>query len=73
MIYPTLYIDQNNNETLINIFDADFDDEEPVLSIKGEEEIFITLLKLFLNQYAMGFDDGYLACFDENELDSDSN
>lgn len=71
MIYPTLYIDQNNNETLINIFDTDFDDEEPVLSIKGEEEIFITLLKLFLNQYIMGFDDGYLACFDKDELDSD--
>ena len=71
MIYPTLYIDQNNNETLINIFDTDFDDEEPVLSIKGEEKIFITLLKLFLNQYTMGFDDGYLACFGEDELDSD--
>lgn len=71
MIYPTLYIDQNNNETLINIFDTDFDDEEPVLSIEGKEEIFITLLKLFLNQYAMGFDDGYLTCLDEDELDSD--
>lgn len=33
MIYPTLYIDQNNNQILINIFDTGFDNESPVLSI----------------------------------------
>lgn len=67
MIYPTLYIDQTNNQTLINIFDTKFNNESPVLSIKGNEEIFFTLTKLFLNQYYLGFGDGYEIGFDDAE------
>ena len=40
MIYPTLYIDQNNNQNLINIFDTEFDNENPVLSMEGDKEVF---------------------------------
>lgn len=67
MIYPTLYIDQNNNQTLVNIFDTDFNNEDPVLSFKGDEETFFILTKLFHNQYSIGFDKGYEVGFDDAE------
>ena len=67
MIYPTLYIDQINNQILINIFDIEFDNENPVLSIEGNQEIFFTLFKLFLNQYSIGFNNGYEVGFNDAE------
>ena len=67
MIYPTLYIDQNNNQNLINIFDTEFDNEKPVLSMEGDKEVFFTLFKLFLNQYSIGFNNGYKVGFDDAE------
>ena len=67
MIYPTFYIDQINNQILINIFDIEFDNENPVLSIEGNQEIFFTLFKLFLNQYSIGFNNGYEVGFNDAE------
>ena len=67
MIYPILYIDQNNNQNLINIFDTEFDNENPVLSMEGDKEVFFTLFKLFLNQYSIGFNNGYEVGFDDAE------
>lgn len=67
MIYPTLYIDQNNNQNLINIFDTEFDNENPVLSMEEDKEVFFTLFKLFLNQYSIGFNNGYEVGFDDAE------
>ena len=67
MIYPTLYINKINKQILINIFDTEFDNESPILSIEGNEEIFFTLFKLFLNQYSIGFNNGYEIGFDDAE------
>lgn len=75
MIYPTITINQDNTY-IINIYDTDFD-SSPVMSIQEASqntlESFYTLLTLFLNQYVIGFEEGYDLgygdCFDEFDKD----
>ena len=65
MIYPTFHI-YSDEETAIQIIDTSVD-YNPILSIQAQNngELFLTLLRAFLNQYQQGFDDGYNCCFDE--------
>lgn len=65
MIYPTFHI-YSDEETAIQIIDTSVN-YSPILSIQAEDngELFLTLLRAFLNQYQQGFKDGYNCCFDE--------
>lgn len=65
MIYPTFHI-YSDEEATIQIIDTSVN-YNPILSIQAEDngELFLTLLRAFLNQYQQGFEDGYNFCFDE--------
>ena len=68
MIYPTLTINQDQT-TIINIYDTDFDND-PVLSMSNVSdesiESFYTLLILFMKQYENGWEDGYATGLDDS-------
>lgn len=71
MIYPTITI--SNDEAIIDIIDSEFS-FEPIISLSSsnvEDSFgnFFMLTMAFLNQYRLGYDDGYedAAC----ELDGD--
>lgn len=75
MIYPTLSFD-NNQRSSINVIDSN-NPTNPVLSLyydsdEQSTDLFIMLLRLFINQYNDGFDDGYTVCFEEFDDDDDS-
>ena len=72
MIYPTLSFDENQ-VAFLNVIDSN-NPTNPVLSLYYDNDeqtadLFVMLLRLFLNQYNDGFDDGYTACFDEFDDD----
>lgn len=71
MIYPTITI--SNDEAIVDIIDLEFS-PEPIISLSSsnvEDSFgnFFMLTMAFLNQYRLGYDDGYedAAC----ELDDD--
>lgn len=72
MIYPTLCFDGNQCSS-INVIDSN-NPTNPVLSLyydsdEQSTDLFIMLLRLFINQYNDGFDDGYTVCFEEFDDD----
>lgn len=72
MIYPTLSFDENQ-VAFLNVIDSN-NLTNPVLSLYYDNDeqttdLFVMLLRLFLNQYNDGFDDGYTVCFDEFDDD----
>ena len=71
MVYPTITI--SNDEAIVDIIDSEFS-LEPIISLSSSNvedsfENFFMLTMAFLNQYRLGYDDGYedAAC----ELDDD--
>ena len=68
MIYPTLTINQEKSTT-INIYDTNID-SNPIMSIdsnsKKNIESFYTLLRLFIDQYNDGWEEGYVAGLNDN-------
>lgn len=71
MVYPTITI--SNDEAIVDIIDSDFS-FEPIISLSSsnvEDSFgnFFMFIMAFLNQYRLGYDDGYedAAC----ELDDD--
>lgn len=57
MIYPTLHINSNGQNS-INLIDSDFQDN-PILTItdRNIEDGYFTLLMAFINQYNYGYSD----------------
>lgn len=68
MIYPTLTINQDKSTT-INIYDTNID-SNPLISMDSNSEkhieSFYTLLRLFIDQYNDGWEEGYVAGLNDN-------
>lgn len=70
MVYPILKINQNNT-SCVQIIDNEFK-ENPIAeftsnSLDENFDNMMVLLRAFINQYDVGYDDGYLQCLEDEE------